>query len=443
MTSITNVLVAARRLVTPSASLERKMRAMADEMLARVTDASSRFPEVRGVHLGGSYAKGTWLPKDVDLDIFVRFAREVDDSTFETVGLAIGEEAVRGYPHGKKYAQHPYTEASVDGIKVNVVPCYDVRPGSWKSAADRSLFHVEFVNERMSKAGKHQVRLLKRFMRTVGVYGAEIEKEGFSGYASEVLVLEHGGFEEALRYFSKLSFVRGNPFSLKDPVDPNRELATAVSGETVARMVLASRAFLTSPDVSYFRSVTRKKRRKLVGNLYCITFEHPLLSEDTLWGELKKSTRQLVKHVENEGFRVVRSTAISNDIDRSAIVLLPESDELPPLVQRAGPSVDLQGEVKRFLSKNKEKVELVWVADDGRLHVLQRRRYTRLEALLRELRGESVRRLGLSRDIALAIERTGKVLTGAEVEHERSVDEWFREGIDSVVSDTIGTDSAR
>ena len=188
MTRLTSVIKTEGRRVKPSSTDEVHLRKTADEMLNRVKDAAGRFEEVRGVHLGGSFAKGTWLPNDVDLDIFLRIADNVEDARFEQVGLKVGEEAVKGYPHGKKYAQHPYTEAKVDGVKVNVVPCYDVKPGRWKSAADRSLYHVKFVNENMDDASKLQVRLLKRFMKVVGVYGAEIEKEGFSGYASEVLV---------------------------------------------------------------------------------------------------------------------------------------------------------------------------------------------------------------------------------------------------------------
>ena len=439
MTSIGGILTRVSKWVTPSSSEEAHLVATSRVILEKVERAASRFPEVRGVHLGGSFAKGTWLPGDVDLDIFVRLARDTDDSRFEKVGLAIGEQAVRGYPHGKKYAQHPYTEAKVEGTKVNVVPCYDVEPGKWKSAADRSLYHVGFVNEAMNGDDKLQVRLLKRFMKVVGVYGAEIENEGFSGYASEVLVHRNGGFEQTLRYFAGLRIAEKAPFSLRDPVDSERELGTAVSGQTLAKMVLASRAFLKSPDSAYFKGIKTQVRRQLIGRLYCIVFEHPPLSEDTLWGELKRSTRQFVKQVEAEGFKVVRAAPASNNDTRSAIILLPESDELPETVQRAGPSVHLAEEVKKFLAKNRNKVELVWVAEDARLHVLQRRQFTELRDLLESLCDERIRHMGVSRDVAASIERTGRVLSGAEVGREGSSERWFREGVESIVSDSFGT----
>lgn len=441
MTGIAGVLAKASRSVTPTAEEETRLLAMSKGMLDSVRAAATGFPEVRGVHLGGSFAKGTWLPKDVDIDIFVRLSPETDEARFEKVGLEIGERAVKGYPHGKKYAQHPYTEAKVDGVKVNIVPCYDVERGRWRSAADRSLYHVEFMNQNLDKGDKLQVRLLKRFMKVVGVYGAEIQSEGFSGYAAEVLVHDHGKFEQVLGYFATLKTSETEPFSLRDPVDRARELATAISGETVARMVVVSRAFIDSPNLSYFKGVKRNVRRGLVNRLYCVMFEHAELSEDTLWGELKKSSRQLVKQVQAEGFRVVRFEAVSNNKDKSAILLLPEVDELPELEERIGPSVQLGEEAKRFVTKNRQRFELLWIAEDGRLHALQKRQFTRLRSLLQELCDEQIHRIGLSRDIARSIERTGRVLVGEDIEGERKAEKWLRDGVESIVSDSLGTDT--
>lgn len=441
MTRLAPVVEAAGSRVTPSARDEARLQKTADRMLSRVKEAARGFEEVRGVQLGGSFAKGTWLPNDVDLDIFVRMAEDVGEARFEQVGLAIGEEAVRGCPHGKKYAQHPYTEAKIDEVKVNIVPCYDVMLGRWKSAADRSLFHVKFVNDNMDEETKLQVRLLKRFMKVVGVYGAEIEREGFSGYASEVLVFTHGTFANVLKHFESLRLGGEATFSLKDPVDAGRELATAISKETVARMILASRAFLAAPDPAYFSGVKTRIRPALKLRVYSVRFDHSPLSEDTLWGELKKSTRQLVKRVESEGFSVARAGAASNDENKSAILLLPEVEELSPLEERVGPSVDLKEEVSRFVAKNIDKAELVWVGDDGRVHVLQEREFVKLRDALEELCGTSIGEVGFSRDIALAVRRKGRILTGRQVIAEGKKEGWFEAGVDSLVSDSIGTNS--
>lgn len=442
MTAMGGVLAKAEKGVIPGPREEARLERTARKVLAKVEAAADSFDEIAEVTAGGSFAKGTWLPRDVDIDIFVKISPSVDEARFELIGLTVGREAARGYPHGKKYAQHPYTEAIVDNVKVNIVPCYDVKPGEWRSAADRSPYHVEFVRKNMDEEKKTQVRLLKRFMKVVGVYGAEIEKEGFSGYATEVLVHLHGSFQKALEYFATLRPTDGVLFTLRDPVDEERELSRAISKESVAKMVLASRAFLDRPDLRFFKRVDPYVRKGLRRRLYAVRFDHRRLSEDTLWGELKKSTRQLVKHVEANGFTISKAAACSNDVDASAIVLLPETESLSEMEERVGPGVELASEVDRFITKNRRRAELVWAAEDGRIHILQKRGYTELSSLLADVRPK-MSLIGASREVASSVKRNGRMLHGAALQRETSKERWFREGVEQVVKDSVGTDRAR
>ncbi len=436
MTAMEGVLAKAEKMVIPSSGEETTLGRTTNKVLAKVKAAAGPFDEISEVTTGGSFAKGTWLPGDVDIDIFVKISPSVDEARFELIGLTVGSETARGYPHGKKYAQHPYTEAIVDGVKVNIVPCYDVKLGEWKSAADRSPFHVEFVRKHMDEGKKTQVRLLKRFMKVVGVYGAEIEKEGFSGYATEVLVHLNGSFGKVLEYFATLRSTDGVLFTLRDPVDEERELSRAISKESVARMVLASRTFLDRPDLRFFKKVDPSVRYQLKRNLYAIRFDHKRLSEDTLWGELKKSTRQLVKYIEANGFTISRAAACSNDVDASAIILLPETETLSETEERVGPGVELASEVDRFIARNRRRSELVWAADDGRIHILQKREKTELSSLLYDIRSK-IASIGASREVASSIRRNGRVLHGVALQKESSKELWFREGVEQVVSDTL------
>ncbi len=444
MTKLQAVILEARKLVLPKPEEKLRVAHVAQKVMLRVQAAALPYREITGVILGGSFAKETWLPQDrdasPDIDIFVKFAKDVENERFESIGLRVGREAARGYKPGKKYAQHPYTEATVERVKVNIVPCYDARPGEWRSAADRSPYHVEFVKANLDVEKRTQVRLLKRFMKTVGVYGAEIEKEGFSGYAAEVLIYNQGTLEGVLRFFAGLKPAGETLLSLKDPVDADRELARAISKETVARMVLASRAFLEGPELAYFTRVKRNAKKGLAPRLYVIRFDHNALSEDTLWGELKRSTKQLVRYVEERGFKIVRASAASNDSDRSAIILLPETEHLSDLEERVGPEVERQSEVERFVAKNRERAELVWAGEDGRVHLLQKRGQTDFGTLLAEVCARDVDRVGASREVAAAIRKSGRVVAGRVILREASKERWLGEGVEEIVADTIGTD---
>jgi tRNA nucleotidyltransferase (CCA-adding enzyme) len=437
--AIERVLGQARQLVIPSASARKKTVRVAEKVVSRVKEASKPHGEVVGVFLGGSFAKDTWLPGDVDIDVFVKIATSVDERRFEEVGLSVGREALRGYKPGKKYAQHPYTEATVDDFKVNVVPCYDVKPGEWRSAADRSVHHVTFVRDNLDDEARVQVRLLKRFMKSVGVYGAEIEKEGFSGYATEVLINNYTTLESVLGSFAV--FVPDSKeeyFKLLDPIDDKRDLGRAMSRDTVARMVLASRAFLENPSIAFFKKVSGKARPKLLKRAYVIAFEHEELSEDTLWGELKRSARQMAKHIREEGFELARVAAASDSLRSSAIILLPVVDSLSDIEERVGPAVEMPEGAKSFAAKNRKGAQLIWVGEDGRLRLLAERRFTSLEKLLDEILRSRVERIGVSKEIARALKKNGRVLHGESLRKEVGRKPWIKEGLAKTLSDSVG-----
>lgn len=427
-------------MVTPSPRETKSLEGVATLVLKRSEAAARVHPEVIDVVLGGSFAKRTWLPGEADIDVFVRFSKDVPEDRFEKIGLLIGQKATTGYPQGKKFSQHPYTEAEVDGFIVNIVPCYAVARKEWKSAADRSPFHVELVRERLNDQQRTDVRLLKKFLKGVGVYGAEIETEGFSGYVSEVLIMKHGSFLEVLRAFSGLKPARPEKLiSLPDPVDENRDLARAISNENVAKLVLAARTFLNNPSRRFFQGLSGKTRPALQTKVVGVRFTHPRLSEDILWGELKRTMKHLKRHLEQEGFKILRMTIASDDKTTSAFLMIPESAELPELEERTGPTVEMKKQCEEFLKKNAAKAKLVWLGEDGRLHLLQDRRHLKLHDSLRVILGKRVKELGASPDLSKPLRRTAKVLSGNGLVQDARKHVWLMNGLNKIVSDSIGT----
>lgn len=439
MKNLDRVLRKAARLVQPLPGEQRAIDTLAGSLLRKTRRAAARYPETRGVLLGGSFAKGTWLPRHVDLDIFVKIDPATPETRFEEVGLAIGSTATRGYPRGKKFAQHPYTEATIEGVRVNIVPCYAVKEKEWKSAADRSPFHVQLVKG-LSKEQKTQVKLLKRFMKAVGAYGAEIEVQGFSGYVAEVLVMKHDSLEGVINYFAAFK-PEGEErfFSLSDPVDEGRDLAIAVSREKLGRMILASREFLRKPKTTYFQQMRGKSRPSVSGNVVAVVFSHKHLSEDTLWGELRKTTKHVVRHLEVIGFKVARSMAASDNEKSSAILLIPEFANLPELEQRVGPTVDRKKDVLAFLGSNKKNAKLVWVDEDARVRLLRPREYLRLGDLLKDVVKGKAGPIGASSELRKGMKRTAVVLKGPALARAASASKWLDDGIREIVSDAFGT----
>ncbi|HZS72976.1 MAG TPA: CCA tRNA nucleotidyltransferase, partial [Candidatus Nitrosotalea sp.] len=258
---MSNVLEQARKISIPAKQEQEKIGALAEKLLDLVKKESTNFPEVTSVELGGSFAKGTWLKGKLDFDIFVKMKKETDEKQFEEIGKKIGFASMKKYHPYVRYSEHPYVEAVVENTRVNVVPCYDVEKGQWKSAADRSSFHTRFILEQLDEEQKNEVRLLKKFLRGIDIYGAEIAMEGFGGYVSEVLIYHYGSFMKVLEAAANFAQgqVIGNPTKkfetalvLIDPIDSNRNLGTAISAQNFGKFILAARAYLKKPSLVFF-----------------------------------------------------------------------------------------------------------------------------------------------------------------------------------------------
>ncbi|MEM0057198.1 MAG: nucleotidyltransferase domain-containing protein, partial [Candidatus Geothermarchaeota archaeon] len=146
------------------------------------------------VFVAGSFPRRTFLSRDYDVDIFIRYPtkfskEELKKITFELAEDILGRENIRA-----RYAEHPYVEASIKGITVNLVPSYKTEPYMWMSAVDRTYYHLKYLNRKLTEEMVNEVLLLKSFLKGIGCYGAEVSIKGVSGYLAELLILHYGTF---------------------------------------------------------------------------------------------------------------------------------------------------------------------------------------------------------------------------------------------------------
>ena len=78
------------KFVIPSKTTERSKKQIAKLAFNLVEKEIEKFSEVIGLEYGGSYAKGTWLPEDADVDIFIRFKKSKSEEKFEKISQKIG-----------------------------------------------------------------------------------------------------------------------------------------------------------------------------------------------------------------------------------------------------------------------------------------------------------------------------------------------------------------
>ena len=173
--------------ITPSKEDRAKVDAITRELEHKVSLACKQAGVPAIVRVEGSVAKDTWLRENPDIDIFMRLPTSIPRKNLGDVGLKIAKKAAGSYVQIERFAEHPYLQLIVDGYRVDIVPCYDAKPGEWQSATDRTPFHTDYIKKRLNASLRGEVRLLKRFMQGTGVYGAEIKVGGFSGYLCELV----------------------------------------------------------------------------------------------------------------------------------------------------------------------------------------------------------------------------------------------------------------
>src|SRR5262249_49282481 len=137
-----------------------------------------------------------------DLDVFASFPVDLEREYWESKVLPALKKRLSEYNIVERYAEHPFLELEVDQVRVNIVPCYRVEQGKWQSATDRTPFHTAYMRQHLTDRLRLDIRILKKFMKGVGVYGAEIRVGGFSGMLVETLILRYGSFLETLSHFA-------------------------------------------------------------------------------------------------------------------------------------------------------------------------------------------------------------------------------------------------
>jgi tRNA nucleotidyltransferase (CCA-adding enzyme) len=369
--------------------------------------------------VGGSYAKGTWLAEDNDIDFFVKIDPNVDKREFEQLGTRIGLSALSKYRPYLRYSDHPYVEAKIQKVRINIVPCYQVNRGQWKSAADRSPFHTIFMTENLDENMKGQVRILKRFLKSIGVYGSQLSVGGFSGYVTEILILRYRSFIEAISLVANMNRDKqlialnepdpqylpsfNSSIIIIDPIDPRRNLGAAISAESLGKFILAARSLIQNPSIGYFKSTENKfdirVLEKVKPNLLIVEFKIRKRSPDVIWGQLKRSLTALSKQLSISGFNAFGSTCITDENEYAAFVFLVEFTTLPSFTLNVGPEVFRKRDTETFIEKKMKKLTPFWINGNMRVVTISERNNLSAKEYLSELLSGNVSNVGINKDI--------------------------------------------
>ena len=424
------IMKKAKKIAIPDNALRKKVDKIANQVFSLVNDESEKHKPIVSVHFGGSYAKETWTPEKIDIDIFVKFKKSTKEKDFEKISKKIGFDSLKKFKPYVRYSEHPFVEADINGVGVNIVPCYDIKKGEWKSAADRSTFHTEFMSEKLTGQMKDDIRFLKCFLKINGMYGAEIAKQGFSGYVCEVLVYYLGSFDNVLKKITKLknNEIIGDsprkfesPIVIIDPIDRNRNLGAAISMDNVTSFILIARNFLKKNSISYFKEKSKNSIPvELAKNTLIVSFKYKKRSDDIIYGQIKRAASSIESQMIKEGFNVLRNDAVAYDETNASLLFLLESLNISKNEIRTGPVVFSSDFSTKFIHINSKKSKLMWTDKEGRLQSLQTRRYENAKSYLSDLIKNHIGESGIPKGLRTDF-KNGFKITGGKDKQNKSV----------------------
>jgi len=430
--------------ITPKKEERIKVDTLSRSLEQKIVDACQSEGVSAKVRVEGSVAKDTWLTENQDIDVFMRLPTSIPRKMLGEVGLRIAKKAAGDAKQIERFAEHPYLEIFVDSFRVDIVPCYDTKVGAWQSATDRTPYHTDYIRTHLGSELHGEVRLLKKFMQGIGVYGAEIKIGGFSGYLCELLVMHYGSFAGVVEAFAAYSrrividladfykdrtrdmeLLFSEQLVIVDPVDGGRNVAAAVQPQKLYEFVAAARAFLKAPNKTFFYPQPTHAlpptiiERHLAGHgtsyLYLSVGDLTAVP-DVLWGQLYRTKRSLRTLLEINGFRVMRDTVWSNEKSLSVFVFELEQPVLPNVKRHLGPQLERHVDSERFLTKysgDKQVVAGPYV-ENGRWVVMVTRKYTKATVLLQESLREGGKNAGVAELVAKAIKAGFEVLLDTE-----------------------------
>jgi len=394
-----------KRLMTvikPSDSQNQKEKDFTNSLIKKIKELSGKHTDVV---LAGSSARGTNLKETKDFDLFALYPTDLSKDEFTKQALDLGEKFFKGYFSEKVYSEHPYVRGIIDGYKIDLVPAYKIESTeNIISSVDRTPFHLEFLLKKLKDSQKDEVRLLKYFLKYIGCYGADSQYQGFSGYLCELLIIYYGDFiktiERVANWQIPVKLVLNpediehlSPFNetfvVIDPVDKNRNVASAVSLTQISRFIAASRAFLNNPTIDFFSKTPKEQTYHQlvtwVNNIPLVVIEFNVkdMLEDVVWSKLRKFSTKLNNYLDTQKFSVLKSNFYYEEKEEYAyIYLMLDSLSQPRYEKISGPYVSDLANSQRFID-NSKAIYGPFIKED-RWYCVKTRKFTEIKDIIHD-----------------------------------------------------------
>ncbi len=321
------------------------------------------------------------------------------------------------------YAEHPYVTVDYitdnDKLKIDIVLYFDLDSNYIKengpiTAVDRSPWHGRFIRDNLNENQKNEVRLLKQFFKACHSYGdkSAIGKIGFIGYSAELLIHHFGTIIKVFENFEKLY---DNPIDfhgrekkellkiihfqndyliITDPVDRNRNVASAISEKAYKYCNRRIKDFIKNPNKDFFTIYPIPEQdvsnydNIILSNIFVIELKnnnknvHYTINRDKLYslGEhIKANGEREFSHSERFG-KIEFEVYFEDEIDKYNVALYCQKPVISKTYTRKGPPVKEKSHALKFKKKNPTFIER-----DNYLWVESQRGYTNFLKFVKDI----------------------------------------------------------
>lgn len=373
---VMDVYKEALKLVKPSEEEIEEVKSKTDGFIKKV---NTGLKDAKAV-LGGSGAKGTWLPGAHDADVFVQF----DYKKFYAKDISfILERHLRKNFRGveRLHGSRDYFQIEQEGFIFEIVPILKINKSSDAgNITDVSMLHAKWVKKKIDAKPvlADQIRLMKLFCKANKVYGAESYINGFSGYVCEILIIYYGSFKKLVNSATKWTpkvvidiekhyknkndvlFNLNNsklvsPLVVVDPVQEDRNAAAALSQEMFDDFINVCKKFHKNPTLKAFerKKVTLESLKKKAGKrkLVVIKVKSNEGKEDVVGCKLLKVFEFISKGLSEHEFKVADSGWDFDKDSKSIMWWILPNKKLRPTKVIAGPPKEMEDHVKDFKKK--------------------------------------------------------------------------------------------
>ncbi len=237
------------------------------------------------VEVQGSFIRKTYLGEDEVYDLLLilpQAERAKVHQILDSLVKRLKKDRIRNslLEVKKQTGKIPHLRIIAGDEVVNLFVGFEVSQGEKQiSIFDSIPMHTQYLLTHMQEQDRNEVLLLKKFMKTVGVYRNEIGAVGFNGYLCELLIVFYGSFWEAIIGISSWKprtiidikrkkvqiedvdsltsemLSRYYPLYVQDPLNPKDNVAADVSMLQFMSLIAAANTYMFEPTLHFFEDL--------------------------------------------------------------------------------------------------------------------------------------------------------------------------------------------